>query len=81
MRGLAYVAVGKLARKIPNTISSDISIVHNFFSALQNEDSDTKLHIQEALVLMMDAFRRSKPEEKNLLLALLFQYVENVKIN
>ena len=73
---MAYVAVGKLARRIPNTISSDISIVHNFFSALQNEDSDTKMHIQEALTLMMDAFRKS--DEKNLLLTLLFQYVENV---
>jgi len=72
------VGVGKLARRIPNTISSDISIVHNFFSALQNEDSDTKMHIQEALVLMMDAFRNCKPEQKSLLLTLLFQYVENV---
>ena len=50
--------------------------MHNFFSALQNEDSDTKMHIQEALTLMMDAFRKS--DEKNLLLTLLFQYVENV---
>lgn len=54
--------------------------MHNFFSALQKEDSDTKMHIQEALVLMMDAFRNSKPEEKNLLLTLLFQYVENVSL-
>lgn len=38
------------------------------------------MHIQEALVLMMDAFRNSKPEEKNLLLTLLFQYVENVSL-
>lgn len=78
LRGLAYVAVGKLSRKIPNTISNDISVVHNFFNALQNEDSDTKLNIQEALVLMIDAFRNSKSEEKRLLLTLLFQYVENV---
>jgi proteasome component ECM29 len=77
LRGLAYVAVGKLARKIPNTITSDISIVHSFFSALESEEHDLKMHIQEALVLMIDAFRASKPDEKNLLLALLFQYVEN----
>ncbi|RNA28281.1 proteasome-associated ECM29 -like protein [Brachionus plicatilis] len=77
LRGLAYVAVGKLSRKIPTTIANDISVVHNFFSALQNEDADTKLNIQEALVLMIDAFRNSKPEEKRLLLTLLFQYVEN----
>ncbi len=57
LRGLAYIAVGKLARKIPNTIANDISIVHNFFSALEKEDSDTKMNIQEALVLMIDAFR------------------------
>jgi proteasome component ECM29 len=35
LRGIAYVAVGKLARKIPNTIASDISVVHSFFSALE----------------------------------------------
>lgn len=70
IRGLAYVAVGKLARKIPNTISTDISIVHSFFSALAIEELDIKMHIQEALVLMIDAFRGSKPEEKNLLLTL-----------
>jgi proteasome component ECM29 len=78
LRGLAYVAVGKLSRRIPSTVSSDISIVHNFFSALESEqDTDTRMHIQEALVLMMDAFRQSKKEEKNLLLTLLFQYIEN----
>lgn len=70
IRGLAYVAVGKLARKIPNTISTDISIVHSFYSALGSEELDIKMHIQEALVLMIDAFRKSKTEEKNLLLTL-----------
>ena len=77
LRGLAYVAVGKLARKIPNTITADISIVHSFFSALEAEEHDIKMHIQEALVLMIDAFRGSKQEEKRLLLTLLFQYVQN----
>lgn len=70
IRGLAYVAVGKLARKIPNTISTDISIVHSFYSALGSEELNIKMHIQEALVLMIDAFRSSKTEEKNLLLTL-----------
>lgn len=70
IRGLAYVAVGKLARKIPNTISTDISIVHSFFSALASEELDIKMHIQEALVLMIDAFRKSKDDQKNLLLTL-----------
>jgi proteasome component ECM29 len=77
IRGLAYVAVGKLARKIPNTISTDISIVHSFFSALGSEELNIKMHIQEALVLMIEAFRKARPEEKNLLLTLLFQYIEN----
>ena len=36
------------------------------------------MHIQEALVLMIDAFKHSKNEDKKLLLTLLFQYVENV---
>lgn len=53
-------------------------MVHSFFNALETEDPDTKLNIQEALVLMIDAFRNSKPEEKSLLLTLLFQYVEKV---
>ncbi len=67
-----------MARKIPNIISSDISIVHGFFSALETEDSDTKMHIQEALVLMIEAFKHSKKEDKSILLTLLFQYVEKV---
>ena len=77
LRGLAYVAVGKLARKIPDTIANDISVVHNFFSALEKEDSDTKMNIQEALVLMIDAFRNKNKDIKSLLLTLLFQYIEN----
>jgi proteasome component ECM29 len=77
LRGLAYVAVGKLARKIPDTIANDISVVHNFFSALEKEDSDTKMNIQEALVLMIDAFRNKNKDVKSLLLTLLFQYIEN----
>ncbi len=77
MRGLAYVAVGKLARKLPNIIVNDISIVHNFFSCLAKEDMDTKLHIQEALTLMIEALKSSSAEQKLLLLTLLFQYIEN----
>ena len=34
LRGLAYVAIGKFARRIPNVISSDIKLVQNFFNAL-----------------------------------------------
>lgn len=77
LRGLAYVGIGKLSRKIPSTITNDISLVHSFFSALEKEDSDTKMHIQEALTLIIDAFRSSKNEDKDLLLTLLFQYIEN----
>ena len=77
LRGLAYVGIGKLSRKIPSTITNDISLVHSFFSALEKEDSDTKMHIQEALTLIIDAFRNSKNEDKDLLLTLLLQYIEN----
>lgn len=34
LRGLAYIAIGKFARRIPNVISNDITLVHNFFNAL-----------------------------------------------
>ncbi len=34
LRGLAYVAVGKLARRIPNVFATDTNIVQNFFNAL-----------------------------------------------
>jgi hypothetical protein len=37
------------------------------------------MHIQEALVLMIDAFKQSKYDDKKLLLTLLFQYIENVR--
>ena len=36
------------------------------------------MHIQEALVLMIEAFKNGKAEEKKLLLTLLFKFVENV---
>lgn len=47
---------------------------------LIKEDSDTKISVQEALVLMIDSLRGSKKEDKEILLSLLFQYVENVRI-
>ena len=36
------------------------------------------MHIQEALVLMIEAFRNAKSEEKDELLKLLYEYLENV---
>ena len=42
------------------------------------EENDTKMNIQEALVLMIDAFRNCENEQKNALLKILFHYVENV---
>lgn len=39
------------------------------------------MSIQEALVLMIDALKNMKKAEKDVLLTLLFQYVENVTHN
>ena len=45
---------------------------------VSKEELDTKLNIQEALVLMIDAFRNCSIDQKNLVLKMLFQYVQNV---
>ena len=53
---IAYVAVGKLSRKIPSNIASDISVVHNFFSALEIViyDSDRKIYYDDILKLLFN---------------------------
>lgn len=77
LRGLSYIAIGKLSKRIPSTISNDINLVRNFFNALSSEDLDTKLNIQEALVLMIDAFKNSGLKERTYLLQLLFEFIQN----
>ena len=52
MRGQAYVAVGKLARKMPTTIAGDMSIVHNFFSALESVRKKRLEHFPTVLYIL-----------------------------
>jgi hypothetical protein len=50
-------------------------------SGLLKEDLDTKLNIQEALVLMIEAFRNCSSNERKTLLNMLFKYIENVRLS
>ncbi|XP_033121432.1 proteasome adapter and scaffold protein ECM29-like isoform X2 [Anneissia japonica] len=56
-KGLAYTAVAKLSKRLPELVTNDISIVQSFFDALCKEDPEMRMHIQEALSMMTDAFK------------------------
>lgn len=46
LRASAYIAIGKLGRKMPKLVNSDISIMQTFFTAMSREDTETQLSLQ-----------------------------------
>ncbi|KAK3091483.1 hypothetical protein FSP39_020174, partial [Pinctada imbricata] len=76
LRNLAYVAVGKIVRRSPHLVSKDVGLVQKFFDAMSQEDSETKLAIQESLSLMSDAFKNIDSANQKLMEALLMQNIE-----
>ncbi|GFS17153.1 proteasome-associated protein ECM29-like protein, partial [Elysia marginata] len=76
LRSLAYVAVGKIARRSPHRLSKDIHIVQTFFDAICQEEGDTRLAVQEALSMMSDAFRNIDSTHMALMEALLLQNID-----
>ncbi|GFO03251.1 proteasome-associated protein ecm29-like protein [Plakobranchus ocellatus] len=76
LRSLAYVAVGKIARRSPHRLSKDIQIVQTFFDAICQEEGDTRLAVQEALSMMSDAFCNIDSTHMALMEALLLQSID-----
>eukprot|EP00058_Branchiostoma_floridae_P021365 XP_002606855.1 hypothetical protein BRAFLDRAFT_91624 [Branchiostoma floridae] len=76
LRSLAYVAIGKLANRLPHLFSKDIGMVQKFFDAVSKEDQDTRLAIQEALSLMATAYKNLDDSSARLMEALILSNVE-----
>ncbi|XP_059151870.1 proteasome adapter and scaffold protein ECM29-like [Physella acuta] len=76
LRSLAYVAVGKIARRSPNKLTKDIQVLQTFFDSMCQEEGDTRLAVQEALSLMSQAYCNLDETNKQLLEALLLQNID-----
>ena len=46
LRAPAYIAIGKLGRKLAKLVNSDISTMQTFFEAMSKEDKETQLSLQ-----------------------------------
>ncbi|CAL1546641.1 unnamed protein product [Lymnaea stagnalis] len=76
LRSLAYVAVGKIARRSPNRLAKDIQVVQTFFEAMCQEEGETRMAVQEALSMMAEAFCNLDNTNKKLMEALLLQNID-----
>ncbi|XP_076462653.1 proteasome adapter and scaffold protein ECM29-like isoform X2 [Babylonia areolata] len=79
LRSLAYVAVGKIARRSPHRVAKDIALIQRFFEAMCQEDTETRLAVQEALSMMSSSFRQIDETNLQLLEALLMQNIDKVE--
>ncbi|XP_070194752.1 proteasome adapter and scaffold protein ECM29-like isoform X2 [Littorina saxatilis] len=79
LRSLAYVAVGKIARRSPARVAKDIALIQQFFEAMCQEDTETRLAVQEALSMMTSAFKQIDATNLQLLEALLMQNIDKVE--
>lgn len=79
LRGLTYVAIGKIVKRCPSLISKDISLVQNFFDAVCKEDSERRLAVQEALSLMAEPFRGQDETNKKLMEALIMENIDKAE--
>ncbi|ESP05333.1 hypothetical protein LOTGIDRAFT_103320 [Lottia gigantea] len=79
LRSLAYVAVGKIARRSPDRVAKDMTLIQQFFQSVCEEDTETRLAVQEALSLMSEAFKKLDETNLKLLEALIMQYIDKVE--
>ncbi|KAK2167662.1 hypothetical protein LSH36_25g00006 [Paralvinella palmiformis] len=76
LRMLAYVAVGKIARRVPQLVTRDMSLLQNFFDAISKESGDNRLALQEALSMMSEAFKGIDQTNAKLVEALIMQNID-----
>ncbi|XP_061192483.1 proteasome adapter and scaffold protein ECM29-like [Saccostrea echinata] len=76
LRSLAYVAVGKIVRRSPQLVKKDIGLAQKLFDAISQEDSESRLAIQESLSLMSSAYSEIDQSASSLMEALITQNIE-----
>ncbi|XP_048584699.1 proteasome adapter and scaffold protein ECM29 isoform X2 [Nematostella vectensis] len=76
LRSLAYVAIGKLARRLPSLFAGNIALVQKLFDAICEESEDTRLAVQEALSMMAPAYKDSQGTIKTMIETLILKNVE-----
>ncbi|XP_022097180.1 proteasome-associated protein ECM29 homolog [Acanthaster planci] len=76
LRGLAYVAVGKLSKRVPQLFLKDMALLQQFFDALSTEDANIRLHVQEALALMASAYKNLEGPNLQIMQTLIMSNIE-----
>ncbi|XP_038067101.1 proteasome adapter and scaffold protein ECM29-like [Patiria miniata] len=76
LRGLAYVAVGKLSKRVPLLFIKDMALLQQFFDALSTEDANIRLHVQEALALMASAYKNLEGPNLLIMQSLIMSNIE-----
>ncbi len=55
LRASSYIAIGKLGRRLPRLVNSDISVMQTFFEAMSQEDKETQLSLQVFFYLTFES--------------------------
>lgn len=76
LRRLAYTAIGKLAKRVPVLFCKDVALIQRLFQALCQEQSDTRLAVQEALSMMAPSYKNADSTILALIEALILNYVQ-----
>ncbi|XP_078353041.1 LOW QUALITY PROTEIN: proteasome adapter and scaffold protein ECM29-like [Oculina patagonica] len=76
LRRLAYTAIGKLAKRLPQLFVKDVALIQRLFQALCQEESDTRLSVQEALSMMAPSYRKADATILALIESLILNYVQ-----
>ncbi|KAI9332879.1 proteasome stabiliser-domain-containing protein [Zopfochytrium polystomum] len=81
LKGFAYEAVGLLSKKAPEEFRKDLSLLEQFFSAVRQESRNVRVSVQDALVMMIDAFKdlSSDPGKLDEIEAILLENVHKTE--
>merc|ERR1740128_410581 len=77
LRGSALVALGKLGQKLPEAVTKDMAIIQMLFNAMETEEPETRMAVQEALSTMRPAFKHLSAQNGPILEALLATSLES----
>ncbi|XP_058950151.2 proteasome adapter and scaffold protein ECM29 isoform X1 [Pocillopora verrucosa] len=76
LKRLAYTAIGKLAKRLPQLFCKDVALIQRLFQALCQEESDSRLAVQEALSMMAPSYKKADATILALIESLILSYVE-----
>lgn len=79
LRGLAYVALGKIGKRKPSLVTKDLSIVQNLFDSLSEENAEIRSAVQETLALLAGSLVDLDQVKMKQIEALIMQNVEKVE--